>query len=92
MSSILHPPPTGAWENGSLMDSVRDPECPIRPGDSCHLCHPGSGGPYECGLVQLVLSDPALREQLRKLRAEARAQSQREPPPEPGAEAPERLT
>jgi hypothetical protein len=38
--------------------------CPIRIGDPCSLCHPGSSGPSTCGLVYLVMSDPELREEL----------------------------
>jgi hypothetical protein len=39
-------------------------QCPIRIGDPCSLCHPGSSGPATCGLVYLVMSDPELREEL----------------------------
>jgi hypothetical protein len=38
--------------------------CPIRIGDPCSLCHPGSSGPATCGLVYLVMSDPDLRDEL----------------------------
>lgn len=41
-----------------------DPLCPIRIGDPCSLCHPGSSGPETCGLVYLVMCDPELREDL----------------------------
>jgi hypothetical protein len=44
--------------------------CPIRPGDACSLCVPGASGPQNCGLVYLVMSDPQLREGLRRTRAE----------------------
>jgi hypothetical protein len=55
------------------MVTYREPKCPVRPGDACSLCHPGARGPHDCGLVQLVMSDPDLRAQLRVLRAEHRA-------------------
>ena len=48
------------------------PMCPIRPGDPCSLCEPGVTGPEDCGLVYLVMTDPALREELGSLRREAR--------------------
>ncbi len=44
------------------------PMCPIRPGDACSLCEPGVSGPQDCGLVYLVMSDPALRQELNRLR------------------------
>ena len=47
--------------------------CPIRPGDACSLCEPGVSGPQDCGLVYLVMSDPALRDELDRLRHELRA-------------------
>ena len=50
------------------------PRCPIRTGDACTLCYQGATGPEDCGLVWLVMSDPDLRERLRELRAEARAE------------------
>jgi hypothetical protein len=49
------------------------PTCPIRPGDPCSLCEPGVTGPQDCGLVYLVMSDPALRDELTRLRREQRA-------------------
>ncbi|WFE21868.1 hypothetical protein O7621_00245 [Solwaraspora sp. WMMD937] len=36
-------------------------KCPIRPGEPCTLCLPGTTGPAECGLVYLVMSDDELR-------------------------------
>ncbi|HET7432653.1 MAG TPA: DUF6767 domain-containing protein [Nocardioides sp.] len=49
------------------------PRCPLRPGDSCTLCHPGATGPEDCGLVWLVMTDPDLRERLAELNREERA-------------------
>ncbi len=48
-----------------------DPQCPIRIGESCTLCIPGASGPQDCSLVQLVMTDPELREQLHQLRLNA---------------------
>jgi hypothetical protein len=48
------------------------PMCPVRPGDACSLCEPGVSGPQDCGLVYLVMSDPALRDELHRLRSLAR--------------------
>ena len=42
--------------------------CPLRPGDACSLCVPGTSGPNDCGLVYLVMSDPQLRDRLAELR------------------------
>ncbi|HEU4946290.1 MAG TPA: DUF6767 domain-containing protein [Kribbella sp.] len=47
------------------------PRCPVRPGDACSLCQPGATGPQDCGLVWLVMSEPELREELRRKRLEA---------------------
>jgi hypothetical protein len=44
------------------------PKCPIRLGEPCSLCVPGATGPEDCALVYLVMSDPALRDELRSLR------------------------
>jgi hypothetical protein len=52
------------------------PLCPIRIGEPCSLCVPGVSGPEDCGLVQLVMSDPDLREQLREKRLEQRGLGQ----------------
>lgn len=54
--------------------STRDvvPMCPIRPDDACSLCEPGVSGPQDCGLVYLVMSEPALRDELTRLRIELR--------------------
>ena len=41
-----------------------DATCPLRPGDGCRMCVPGATGPWNCGLVFLVTSDPQLRKQL----------------------------
>jgi hypothetical protein len=48
------------------------PQCPVRPGEPCTLCQPGVTGPEDCGLVYLVMSDPELREELRRVRLEQR--------------------
>jgi hypothetical protein len=52
------------------------PMCPIRPGDPCTLCVPGATGPEDCGLVYLVMTDPDLRQELARIRAE-RAEDRR---------------
>lgn len=49
------------------------PQCPIRPGEECHLCVPGATGPHDCATVKLVMGDPELREQLTDLRRETAA-------------------
>jgi hypothetical protein len=50
-----------------------EPKCPIRIGEPCSLCFPGAEGPYNCGLVYLIHTDPELREQLIAQRAARRA-------------------
>jgi hypothetical protein len=44
--------------------------CPVRLGEPCSLCLPGATGPQDCGLVYLVMRDPELRDELRRMRAE----------------------
>jgi len=50
--------------------SQPEPQCPIRIGEPCSLCMPGASGPQDCTLVQLVMTDPDLREELARLRRE----------------------
>lgn len=50
-----------------------DPQCPVRPGDPCSLCHPGADGPHNCGLVWQVRHDPDLMELLAEKRREYQA-------------------
>jgi len=52
-------------------------ECPVRPGEPCMLCQPG--GPDNCGLVYLVMSDPELRQELRRLRRTGDATEEADP-------------
>ena len=49
---------------GTRTPPVAPPQCPIRPGEACMLCQPG--GPENCGLVYLVMTDPTLRDELRR--------------------------
>ena len=51
-----------------------DALCPLRPGDRCTLCVPGATGPEDCPTVAMVMADPELRERLRELQAEHRAE------------------
>lgn len=51
-----------------MMAKRPQPKCPIRIGESCSLCVPGATGPEDCPLVYLVMSDPALRDELAALR------------------------
>lgn len=39
-----------------------NPKCPIRFGEPCTACQPGTSGPNDCQLVQLVREDPVLKE------------------------------
>jgi hypothetical protein len=50
---------------------VAEALCQVRPGEPCRLCMPGASGPQDCGLVYLVMLDPALRAELARLWAEA---------------------
>ena len=56
----------------------RRPEarCPLRPGDICSLCVPGTTGPQDCQTVALVMDDEDLRSRLVRLRSLARAAGQ----------------
>lgn len=47
-------------------------KCPLRPGDPCSLCVPGSSGPQDCQTVRLVMGDPEMRELLREKQREWR--------------------
>ena len=47
-----------------------DPMCPLRFGEACSLCVPGATGPADCQTVRLVMTDPDLRAELARLRAE----------------------
>jgi hypothetical protein len=51
---------TGVWEA----------PCQVRLGEPCRLCVPGATGPQDCGLVYLVMTDPDLRAELARMRAE----------------------
>lgn len=57
-------------QSSSSADRLAPAMCPVRPGDPCTLCHPGSRGPETCGLVYLVMTDPELRGKLRSMRRE----------------------
>lgn len=47
-------------------------KCPIRYGEPCTACQPGTSGPEDCQLVQLVRSDPELMERMRVMNREHR--------------------
>lgn len=57
--------------------SPAEAQCPVRPGDSCSLCHPGATGPHDCGLIWLVREDPDLYAEMQRLRREAREEKRR---------------
>jgi hypothetical protein len=57
--------------------TVVEAQCPIRLGEPCSLCLPGTTGPQDCGLVYLVMQDPDLRTELGRLRAEHRSVRER---------------
>jgi hypothetical protein len=48
--------------------AMREPQCPLRPGDACSLCVPGATGPQDCPTVAEVMRDPELRARLAELR------------------------
>lgn len=43
---------------------VPQAKCPIRFGEPCTACQPGTSGPEDCQLVALVMDDPDLRERM----------------------------
>ncbi|WP_082313470.1 DUF6767 domain-containing protein [Corynebacterium lactis] len=43
---------------------VPQPKCPIRFGEPCTACQPGTRGPDDCQLVDLVMDDPDLHERM----------------------------
>ena len=55
------------------MATSDEARCPIRIGDACSLCHPGSSGPETCGLVYLVQDDPEMAAELAGRRSAHRA-------------------
>ncbi|WP_369688111.1 DUF6767 domain-containing protein [Corynebacterium kroppenstedtii] len=44
-----------------------DARCPIRFGEPCTACQPGTSGPADCQLVQMVRMDPELMERMRQM-------------------------
>lgn len=52
-------------------------KCPIRYGEPCTACQPGTFGPEDCQLVQLVREDPELRERMREMNRAHRAAGRR---------------
>ncbi|WP_338026132.1 DUF6767 domain-containing protein [Corynebacterium uropygiale] len=48
------------------------PRCPIRYGEPCTACQPGTSGPEDCQLVALVMDDPDLRERMQQMNREHR--------------------
>lgn len=44
-------------------------KCPIRAGEYCTACQPGTSGPEDCQLVLLVREDPELSEMVREMNA-----------------------
>lgn len=57
---------------------VPQPKCPIRFGEPCTACQPGTSGPDDCQLVELVMDDPDLHERMlemnRRMREKKRAE------------------
>ena len=57
---------------------VPQPKCPIRYGEPCTACQPGTSGPDDCQLVDLVMGDPELHERMldmnRRMRAKKHAE------------------
>lgn len=43
--------------------------CPIRAGEWCTACQPGTSGPEDCQLVLMVRQDPDLLEMMREMNA-----------------------
>ena len=60
---------------------MKDASCPLRPGEDCHLCVPGSRGPMECPTVWLVMHDPDLHDAFVELCREAAGKARAEEPP-----------
>ena len=54
------------------MSRYVEARCPLRPADTCSLCHPGADGPHNCGLVYLMMNDDELREVYAEGRRRAR--------------------
>ena len=50
--------------------TVSQVSCQVRLGEPCRLCMPGATGPQDCGVAYLVMTDPDLREELERMRAE----------------------
>lgn len=52
---------------------VPQPKCPIRFGEPCTACQPGTSGPDDCQLVALVMDDPELHERMLDMNRRMRA-------------------
>lgn len=48
---------------------VPQAKCPIRAGEWCTACQPGTSGPEDCQLVLMVRQDPDLLEMMREMNA-----------------------
>lgn len=57
---------------------VPQAKCPIRYGEPCTACQPGTNGPEDCQLVQLVMDDEELRERMHEMNRRM-ATAQRDP-------------
>lgn len=60
---------------------VPQAKCPIRAGEWCTACQPGTSGPEDCQLVLMVRQDPDLLEMMREMNAahrESRRRAHRE--------------
>lgn len=60
--------------------SQPDAQCPLRPGEPCTLCETGAGGPQDCPLVYLVMTDDELRAGVHAAAVRARARVPSSPP------------
>ncbi|PRQ12457.1 hypothetical protein C1Y63_01305 [Corynebacterium sp. 13CS0277] len=61
------------------MTRHRSPKCPIRYGEPCTACQPGTSGPNDCQLVVLVREDPELKAMMREMIARHRAEDTHNP-------------
>ncbi|WP_448851699.1 DUF6767 domain-containing protein [Corynebacterium sp. 335C] len=54
---------------GGRRRRVPQAKCPVRAGEYCTACQPGTSGPEDCQLVLMVREDPELAEMMREMNA-----------------------
>ncbi|MHC9641026.1 DUF6767 domain-containing protein [Corynebacterium diphtheriae] len=62
MKMLLVAAPGSGERRRIIGPMAHTPKCPVRYGEPCTACQPGTSGPNDCQLVQLVREDPELKQ------------------------------